>query len=356
MTTTEPPAGINYPNVSRFFAEHVPGGNVPLTFTLIGDGRSNLTYLVTGGGQRWVLRRPPLGHVLPTAHDMAREYKVISALATTNVPVPKAIAFCDDTSVNDYPFYVMGYSDGVIVVSDFPEGFVTTPEERRKVSLALVRTLADLHAVDYRAVGLSEFGRPDGYLERQLARWIKQWEASKTRELPAIDELIRRLRASMPESGPSTIVHGDYRLGNMALDPDDPGRVTAIFDWEMSTLGDPLADLGYTLMYWGDPGDPPEMSTARPSATITLAEGFLRRAELAAEYERLTGRSVEHVAWYQVFAFYKLAVILEGIHNRYLQGKTVGEGFETMGQSVVNLVTAGLRVADDSGVPGLNGA
>lgn len=350
MTTTEPPAGINYPNVSRFFADHVPGGGVPLTFALIGEGRSNLTYLVTGGGERWVLRRPPLGHVLPTAHDMAREYRVISALAPTNVPVPAAIAFCDDTSVNDYPFYVMSFSEGVVAGDEFPEGFATTPEERRQISFAVVRALADLHTVDYEQVGLGDFGRPEGYLERQLARWIKQWDASKTRELPGIEELRRRLAASMPESGPATIVHGDFRLGNMALDAANPGKVTAIFDWEMSTLGDPLADLGYTLMYWGEPGDPLELLDARPSARITAAEGYLRRADIATEYARLTGRDVENIAWYQAFAYYKLAVILEGIHNRYLQGKTVGAGFEIMEQGVVDLMTAGLMVADAEGV------
>ncbi|MGE5597067.1 MAG: phosphotransferase family protein [Hyphomicrobiales bacterium] len=355
MTTTDVPAGINYTNVSRYFAEHIEGGDVPLTFTLIGDGRSNLTYRVTGGGRTWVLRRPPLGHVLPTAHDMAREFRVLDGLSKTNVPVPKPFALCEDTSVNEYPFYVMEYREGVIIVSELPEGYATTPEERRRMSLALVDTLVALHAVDYNAIGLGEFGHPEGYLERQVRRWSQQWERSKTRELPEIDELIRRLRASVPESPAPAIVHGDYRLGNMALDPNDPGKVLAIFDWEMSTLGDPLSDLGYTLVYWGQANDSPERIRVRPNAQVTAKEGFLTRDELVAEYGRRSGRNVDHIDWYEVFALYKLAVIVEGIYARVLQGKTVGEGFQGYDQSSVNLVNLALEQSSQSENPKLRG-
>ncbi|MCC6381190.1 MAG: phosphotransferase family protein [Dehalococcoidia bacterium] len=346
MTETVP--GINYENVSRFFAEHLEGGAAPLTFELIGDGRSNLTYRVTGGGRVWVLRRPPLGHVLPTAHDMVREFRVLTGLAKAGFPAPLPLALCEDSAVNDFPFYVMDFRDGVILVSEMPEGYAATPAERRRMSLALVDTLVQLHSVDYEAVGLGDFGHPEGYLERQVRRWAQQWERSKTADLPAIDELIRRLNAAIPPSPPPTVVHGDYRLGNMILGYDDPGKVIAVLDWEMSTLGDPLSDLGWTLVYWGNEDDPPERLAIRPHARVTARQGFLTRAEIAAEYGKRSGRNVEHIDFYQVFANYKLAVITEGIYARYLKGQTVGAGFAGMERSAVKLVELALAQADRS--------
>ncbi|MCC7364354.1 MAG: phosphotransferase family protein [Dehalococcoidia bacterium] len=356
MTTTDVPAGINYENVSRFFAENVEGADGPLTFKIIGDGRSNITYLVTSGDKTWVMRRPPLGHVLPTAHDMVREFRVLEGMQKAGFPAPKPLALCEDTSVNEYPFYVMDYRDGVIIVNELPEGYATTPAERRAMSLALVDTLVQLHAVDYNAVGLGEFGRPAGYLERQLRRWAEQWERSKTRELPEIDELIRKLRASLPESPAPSIVHGDYRLGNMILAHDDPGRVVAVLDWEMSTLGDPLSDVGYTLIYWGNRGDTAERLSVRPNLRVTAQEGFLTRDEIVHEYAKRSGRDVTSVDWYQVFANYKLAVIAEGIYARHLQGKTVGEGFVGYDRSAPNMVELALEMARNSSDPKLRNA
>ncbi len=352
---TESVPGINYERVSEFFRQHVPGADGPLQFELLSGGRSNLTYKVTCGDKVWVLRRPPLGHVLPTAHDMVREYRVLTALNGTDVPAPRTVALCEDPSVNEYPFYVMTFVEGVIIENELPPGYADTPEERRKISLALVDALARLHNVDYRAVGLEGFGKPEGYLERQVRRWAEQWERSKTRELPAIYEVQRRLRAALPPSPRATIVHGDYRLGNMMLHPQDPGRVVAILDWEMATLGDPLADLGYTFLYWGDPGDPPERLAARPVAALTVQPGFLTRAELAAEYERRTGIPVDHIDYYVVLAYYKLAVIVEGIYNRFLQGKTVGEGFEGYERQAEQLIELALAIADASELPKLRG-
>jgi len=348
-------AGIHAANVSRFFGAHVPGGDCELHFELISGGRSNLTYLVRGGGREWVLRRPPLGHVLPTAHDMAREYRVLSALAGTNVPAPRTIALCEDTSVNDMSFYVMEYCPGVILVQEIPPGYATAPEDRRRISVALVETMVRLHTVDYRAVGLEGFGHPDGYLERQVRRWSQQWERSQTGPLPEIDELIRRLRAALPASPPPTIVHGDYRLGNMALDPHDPGRIVAIFDWEMATLGDPLADLGYTLIYWTDPDDPPLAGGVGTASTFTTLPGFFTRADIIREYAQRSGRNVDTVEFYQVLALYKLAVISEGIYARYLQGKTLGEGFAGMTRSSTGLAQRALAIADASHDPRLRG-
>ncbi|MDX2170660.1 MAG: phosphotransferase family protein [Deltaproteobacteria bacterium] len=346
-------AGINLPNVSRFFAERVPGGDVPLEFSLISGGRSNLTYLVRGGGQEWVLRRPPLGHVLPTAHDMAREYRVLAALADTDVPVARPLALCEDAAVNDMPFYVMEYRPGVVLATAPPQGYADTPAQRRAVSLALVDTMVRLHAVDYRAVGLEGFGHPEGYVERQVRRWAQQWERSKTGPLPEIDVLAERLRRALPSSPPPTIVHGDFRLGNLALDPHDPGRVIAVFDWEMATLGDPLADLGYTLIYWADPGDELDAASIGSVSSFTMQDGYLRRAELVAEYARRSGRDPASIDFYQVLALYKLAIISEGIFARYLQGKTLGEGFAGMQRPSGALAMRALAIADASADPKL---
>jgi len=353
--TVSVPAGIDYEGVSRFFGEHIPGGDAPLQIELISGGRSNLTYLIRTQERSWVLRRPPLGHVLPTAHDMAREFRVLSALADTDVPAPRAFALCEDPTYNGVPFYVMEYRRGVIITDHLPHGFADTPEERLRISLGLVDALVRLHAVDYQVVGLSAFGRPHGYLERQIRRWGEQWERSKTRELMGIDELARRLRAALPESPSPSIVHGDYRLGNMMLAADDPGRVVAILDWEMATLGDPLADLGYTLIYWGDATDGPDELQARPTQAVTAHPGFLTRAELVAEYARRSGRDVAAIDYYQVLATYKLAIINEGIYARYLKGQTVGEGFEGYGDSTTRLVDRALVLANGSADARLRG-
>ena len=341
-------AGIHHDNVSRFFRDHVPDGDCALTFTLISGGRSNLTYLVRGGGHEWVLRRPPLGHVLPTAHDMAREYRVLAALNGTGVPAPRPLALCDDLGVNETPFYVMDYCPGVVLAAEMPPGYAETEGERRRICLALIDTLVRLHAVDYRAVGLIDFGRPDGYLARQVRRWSQQWERSQTGALPAIDELIQRLNASVPVSPAPTIGHGDYRLGNLALDPHDPGHVVAIFDWEMATLGDPLADLGYTLIYWAEASDPPQPGGIGSMSGFTAQPGFFTRAQLIAEYARRSGRDLAAIDFYQVLALYKLAVISEGIYARYLQGKTLGAGFEGMTRAAGALAQRALAIADSS--------
>jgi aminoglycoside phosphotransferase (APT) family kinase protein len=354
MNTTVP-AGIDYEGVSRFFAEFVEGGDVELDISLLSGGRSNLTYLIRGGGREWVVRRPPLGHVLPTAHDMAREYRVLTALGDTDVPAPRTFALCEDESYNGCPFYVMEYKDGVIITDRLPDGYADRPEQRRAMSVAMIDTLVKLHAVDYEAVGLGEFGRPQGYLERQVRRWSEQWERSKTRELPAIDEIIRRLKNAIPESPAPTIVHGDFRLGNMILNASDPAKVEAVLDWEMCTLGDPLSDLGYTLVYWGEAGDTPEDLKTRNVGSVTAQEGFLTRDELVAEYSRRSGRDVANIDFYTALAQYKLAVIGEGIYNRFLQGKTVGEGFESHGESTVRMAEAALQTADRSSDPRLRG-
>ncbi|MEN8181245.1 MAG: phosphotransferase family protein [Myxococcota bacterium] len=352
---SETPQGIEPEAVAKFFATNVEGGDVPLTFAFPSGGRSNLTYRVDGGGRTWVLRRPPLGHVLPTAHDMSREHRVLTALRDTGLPVPRTRALCEDASVTGAPFYVMDFAPGVVIEEKMPAGYAATPAERRRIGTALMETLARLHAVDWRAVGLADFGRPAGYLARQVRRWSEQWERSKASDVPLISELIHRLNAALPETPDATIVHGDWRLGNLALDPEDPGRVAAIFDWEMATLGDPLADVGYSLVYWGEAGDARGSRGPGGYGAVTTAEGFHTRAELVDEYARASGRDVSAVEFYEVLALYKLAVISEGIYARWRAGKTAGEGFDRVARASIPLCEAAMAIAERSALPGLRG-
>jgi aminoglycoside phosphotransferase (APT) family kinase protein len=347
----ETPPGVDLDRLRPWFASNVDGaGDAPLHTSLISGGRSNLTYSIGDGTHQWVLRRPPLGHVLPTAHDMAREYKVLAALAGTDVPVPAVVAFCDDPAVNDAPFYVMEKVDGVILRTGADIARVE-PDGLRRCSEELVDVLVAIHAVDYAAVGLADFGHPDGYVERQVRRWGEQWERSKTRELASVDELSRRLRAAIPTSPPPTIVHGDYRLDNTMLAADDPGRIVAVLDWEMATLGDPLADLGLFLLYWARD----EAQVGVVGATTSADKGFLSRDAIVERYATASGRDLSELEFYEALASYKLAIILEGIHARYLMGKTVGEGFEHIGSMVEAMVQGALDAASRSSIPALRG-
>ncbi|MFI6323500.1 phosphotransferase family protein [Nonomuraea sp. NPDC050556] len=335
--------GIDWPQLAAWMAVHVPDVGEPLSVALISGGKSNLTYLVEARDRRVVLRRPPLGHVLPTAHDMRREWRVISALAPTPVPVPEPVAFCADESVIGAQFYLMGYVDGASVRTR-AELASPSAEVTRQLAERLAEVLAAIHAVDYREVGLEDFGRPEGYMARQLSRWCQQWERSKTASLPAYDSLVERLRERMPASHPATLVHGDYRLDNTLVRLAPP-EIRAVVDWEMSTLGDPLADLGLTLTYWHDPGDD-ERAGIPVSGDVTLAPGFLNAAEFAAHYAKVSGRDVTDLPYYVAFGNFKLAVIVEGIHARFRQGKTVGEGFENIGSAVPTLIARAHRMLD----------
>ncbi|HEV2309932.1 MAG TPA: phosphotransferase family protein [Acidimicrobiia bacterium] len=338
-----PPEGVDLEALRPWFAEHIAGATgAPLEAELIAGGRSNLTYVISDGSRSWVLRRPPLGHVIQTAHDMRREYTVLDALGLTDVPVPEVLAFADE-GVLDAPFYVMERVEGRILRTR-EEMAELSADEARACSTSLVDVLATLHRVDYQAVGLGEFGRPDGFLARNVARWGKQWQANKTHELPALEEVGRRLDRALPESGPPAIVHGDYRLDNTMLAPDDPGRIAAVLDWEMSTLGDPLTDVGLLLVYWGG-GSQLATLTAQGVGDVP---GFFTREEVIARYAETSGRDVEHLDFYEVFAMYKLAIIVEGIQARCLMGKTLGEGFADMSPMIDGLAEQALHLADTS--------
>ncbi|MEU7637874.1 MULTISPECIES: phosphotransferase family protein [unclassified Streptomyces] len=331
----EAPPGLDPERLREHLDRERPGlVSGPLRAQLIEGGRSNLTYRVTDGTASWVVRRPPLGHVLATAHDMRREHRVISALHDTAVPVPEALLLCADESVIGAPFYVMELVAGTpyrTVEQLAPLG----PERTRAVVLSLVDTLVELHAVDPEAAGLGDFGHPDGFLERQLRRWGKQLAGSKNRELPGIDALHEALGRALPASPAPTVVHGDYRLDNVLVGAGD--TITAVLDWEMSTLGDPLTDLGLLAMYCTDLGLP-----GSPVSTTSGAPGHPDPAELIARYAERSGRDTSQIAWYTAFAWFKLAVILEGIHYRYTLGQTVGAGFDRIGELVPVFIDRGL--------------
>ncbi|MEU5844416.1 phosphotransferase family protein [Rhodococcus sp. NPDC047139] len=330
------PAGLDLDALDthvRTSAPHLFTG--PLRARLISGGRSNLTYEVTDGERRLVLRRPPLGHVLATAHDMTREYRVISALDGTAVPVPRTHLLCEDDSVLGAPFYLMDLVVGT-PYRTAEELEAIGAARTRVVSERMVDTLAALHAVDPSAVGLADFGRPRGFLERQVRRWTTQLENSHSRELAGADELHRLLVDNLPGDGEVGIVHGDYRLDNVLVDDND--EVVAVLDWEMATLGDPLTDVALLLVYQRLAREDTEF----PVSTVSRAPGFLGDDEVLARYAAAGGRDLSDLAFHLALAYYKLAVILEGIYFRFRQGKTVGDGFEELGRGVEPLLRGGI--------------
>jgi aminoglycoside phosphotransferase (APT) family kinase protein len=333
----EAPEGIDKAQVEAWFAEHVPAAQLPLTFERISGGHSNLTYGVRdSAGARWALRRPPLGKRLGSAHDMGREHRVVSALAGTPVPVPPVAGFCEDESVNEAPFYVMEFVEGPILRGLAEADAFPDEGDRRAIGERVVDTLVEIHAVDPDAVGLGELGRKEDYVARQLHRWQGQWEKSKTRELPAIDAVHERLAARIPEQGPATIVHGDYRLDNMILTPQ--GEVAAVVDWELCTLGDPLADVGLLMVYWPEPGE----ETIALGQPATLAPGFPKREELKARYAERSGRDLSQLDFFVALGYWKLAIILEGVYARYAAGQygKVDPGIEAFARLVERLAEA----------------
>ncbi|MFI5909333.1 phosphotransferase family protein [Dactylosporangium sp. NPDC051541] len=313
-----------------------------LTFeaTLIAGGKSNLTFFLKSQAGSVVLRRPPTGERLPSAHDMGREARVQRALAGTSVPVPRVLLEERTGDLLGVPFYVMEKVDGHVVRDELPP-----PSARAALTDALVDVLADLHRIDPESVGLGDYGRPAGFLARQLRRWRGQWDASKTHDLPDLDELGSRLGAAVPQAQRSAIVHGDYRIDNCMLDVRDSARVLAVLDWELSTLGDPLADLGMLLFYWREPGEPRPLLTP----ALTREGGFPGRAHLAERYARRTGTDLAELAFYEAFAHFKFAVIAQGVAARAAAGAMAGQTFGDLDDEVRRVAAEGLAVIDRKG-------
>ena len=308
--------GVQEDRVAAWLAARRPDIKPPLEFSLIAGGHSNLTYrFVDQSGAAYVLRRPPLGQVLESAHDMGREHRIIHALRDSPVPVPATLGLCTDAEVNGAPFYVMDYVEGA-VLHEAEAAKALSAAERRSAGMDAVEVLARLHLVDADALGLGDLGRKEAYLARQLKRWNRQWEASKTHEIPAMEESSRLLAEAMPEQVGAGIVHGDYRLGNMIV---AAGKIQAVLDWELCTLGDPLADVGYLLNSWVAPGEdaPPTGAAELPP---TAAGGFPSRQDISARYEQRTGRSLEGINYYRAFSHWRLAAIGQGVYKRYLTG------------------------------------
>ncbi len=332
--------GIQLEAVTAWLLERIEGLAPPLDFSLIAGGHSNLTYrFVDHNGAAYVLRRPPLGQVLESAHDMAREHRIVSALAGSRVPVAPTFGLCEDVSINDAPFYIMSFVDGC-VLHDAAAAAQTSSLDRQSLSRGVADILSELHNIDPAAVGLGELGRKEAYLARQLKRWNKQWFASKTHEIPEMEATSTLLEEGMPEQIGAAIVHGDYRLGNMIT---GEGTIRAVLDWELCTLGDPLADVGYLLNSWAEPGDPGAELAA------THVAGFATRAQMCQWYEAATGRDLSAINYYRAFSHWRLAAIGQGVYKRYLVG-AMGDNREmdldTYKQSVQLRAAAALNLLE----------
>ena len=328
-------AGIDTPRVTAWLAARLPELDQPLRFTRVGEGQSNLTYRVDdAAGRSVVLRRPPLGEILASAHDVLREHRILTALGAAGAPVPRTLGACDDAAVTGAPFYVMAHVDGLILTK-VATAELLSPAARQAAGGAVASTLAALHALDLDAIGLGDFRRPESLASRQLRRWSRQWEASKTRELAVIDEVGERLAAQLPEERETVLLHGDYHLQNFVLGED--GGVRAVLDWELCTVGDPLADVGQMLAYWNELGSGASQADGLFREPVTEVPGFPRADELAAAYARASGRDLAQVGYWVAFAYWKIAIIVEGVYRRWLNDPANGSESSTLQPAVARL-------------------
>ncbi|MCB0221963.1 MAG: phosphotransferase family protein [Bryobacterales bacterium] len=336
---------LDLARLQRYLSGKIDGAEQGIELEQFPGGHSNLTYLLRTGGREYVLRRPPLGPVPPKAHDMAREFRVLDRVAPLFPPAPAVYLLCEDPGVAGATFYLMERRRGVILRREFPADWrgQANPE---KIAHAFLDTLAQLHAVDIERHDLAALGRPEGFLERQVRGWSRRWEGSRTTELPVMDRLSAWLTTNLPVSPPATLVHNDYKLDNVMLDEADPGRVTAVLDWEMSSVGDPLVDLGIVLCYWPQAGD----SAWRRNAIspLTTEPGWPSRADLLARYHRKTGRDLANIAYYEVFGIFKLAVVLQQIYYRFHVGQTRDERFRDFDKRVAGLAEAARQVMESA--------
>lgn len=327
-----------------YLQSHIEGLQGPLSIQQFAKGHSNLTYLLRAGERELVLRRPPFGSKVKTAHDMGREFRILDRLHRVFAKAPRPLAFCEDDAVMGANFYVMDRVRGVIVRKDYPAELELSPARVRAINESLVDTLAELHALDYEQIGLGDLGKPAGYVERQVSGWSKRYVGSQTDAIPAIDAVSRWLSGRIPTERGSALIHNDYKLDNVVLDPNEPTRIVGVLDWEMSTIGDPLMDLGTMLSYWIEPGDDDAVQMIRWAPTT--ASGSMTRAELAARYAEKTGRDVSNVLYYYVFGLFKTAVVLQQIYYRYKQGLTKDERFASLIMGVQILASSAERAIE----------
>ena len=327
--------GLDLRKLEAYLARELPEAAGPLSVEQFPSGFSNLTYLLRFGERSWVLRRPPFGTEVKTAHDMGREYRILSRIRDIFPKVPEPILFCEDTTVVGAPFYLMERVQGVILRPRMPSGMAPGEETMRGIARSLVRTQVELHAADFESAGLADLGRPRGYTRRQIEGWTGRYQAAQTDEVPEIDAAAAWLAGNQPPESAAALIHNDFKYDNLVLDEADWTRVLAVLDWEMATLGDPLMDLGTTLGYWLDPEDPPALRELRLSPT-TLP-GNPRRAELVQEYARVSGRAVDHVVFYYVYGLFKIAVIVQQIYGRYRAGLTHDVRFASLIDAVRGL-------------------
>ena len=320
---------LNETAVTTYLRGKLPHSDRPLTIRQFGGGAANLTYLLDYGTAQYVLRRPPLGTIAKSAHDMGREYKVLSRLHEQFPAAPRALLFCGDNAVMNTPFFIMERKQGIVVRKTLPADFATTANAPRRLSRALVETLAAFHAVDYAAIGLGDLGKPDGFIQRQVEGWYRRWNYAKTEEIVAMDAVYEWLMANLPPAAAPTLIHNDYKLDNAMFAADDPGRIVAIFDWDMCTLGDPLNDVGAMLAYWRDPADPDWLQ-----AVSTMPTGFPRRAEIVEWYGEKSGRSTADINFYHILGLFRLAVIIAQIYIRYHRGQTKDKRFAAFGAMI----------------------
>lgn len=334
---------FNEAHLAHYLHDKLDGAEAALTVRQFGGGAANLTYLLDYGTHQYVLRRPPLGPVAPSSHDMAREFRVLSVLYQAFPAAPRAYLFCDDHSVIGAPFFVMERKQGVVVRRSIPAEYADAPDAPRRMSEALVDALAAFHAVDYHTLGLETLGKPAGFIERQVEGWYGRWHNARTHVLPQMETVYGWLRENVPPAGAPTLIHNDYKLDNVMLAADDPGSLIAIFDWDMCTLGDPLADLGTLLTYWIEPDDPPYLQM---TAMMPVGDSrFMTRAEMIQRYAEKSGRDVSHIRFYHALGLFKLMVICAQIYIRYQRGQTQDARFEAFGQMMPLLAQAAQDVA-----------
>jgi aminoglycoside phosphotransferase (APT) family kinase protein len=342
-TGVRPGEELDLGKLESFLRSHFPAEHDGITLRQFPSGHSNLTYSVVLGDRELVLRRPPFGAKVKSAHDMSREFRVLSKLHEAYPLAPRVILYCDDENVLGAPFYLMERLRGIIIRRDPPAGLPLSPPTLRRLSESFVDNLGRLHGVDYTAIGLAEIGRPDGYLRRQVSGWIERYYGSKTHDLAEVEQIAEWLERNMPSPGTGALIHNDYKYDNTVLNPDDPTEIIGVLDWEMSTIGDPLTDLGTALAYWVDPSDPDELQEIRWGPTTCA--GNLTRAGLVERYARNTGRDTSPISFYLAFARFKVAVIVQQIYYRYHHGLTQDPRFARMPEVVKALLRASLATA-----------